>query len=488
MAPEDAHSRHVADTSADVFRALYPAHRLGPRELAVLQAAAELHDIGLAEGQPEHHLSSRRMILEREVAGLSDQERVMAALVAGYHRRPVEWQHDELMADLPDGRRAAVLHLAGMLRIADGLDYSHDQAATVVGARAAGKGLVLLVQHPGAFADADVARANKKADLWNECARPTVVIESIRKGTTGKAAPYVTRQDPVPEAGRKIMLFHYERVLEHDPGTRTGEDSEELHDMRVAVRRLRSAFRLFRKPVGRDLLDAFAEDLKWLARSLGAVRDLDVGISYLQDRRREAGPKEQAFIDAFVAEQEALRQDARARMIACLDDERYSRFTAQFGEFLRSPWLFAECPGYGDRVEDFARRAILRQIKKVRKCAPRIDDAASEDLHALRIDCKRMRYAVEFFRRACHGSPQKWIDEVAQVQDVLGEIHDRDLRVDALCQRTGDPAERSAGRDEMVAFERARRKENLIYFLALWPRISSKKFRRQLERIYGKPA
>ena len=51
--------------------------------------------------------------------------------------------------------------------------------------------------------------------------------------------------EKVSEAGRKVLYLHFLRMLKHEPGTRAGEDIEELHDMRVATRRMRSAFQLF---------------------------------------------------------------------------------------------------------------------------------------------------------------------------------------------------------------------------------------------------
>ena len=487
MYKTDAHSAHVARTAAELFRVLHPLHLLGAREFAVLRAAAELHDIGLAEGQEFHHISSRRLMLGRDLPGLSDHERLMAALVAGYHRKRVRWQEDEDLARLDADSREAALRLAGMLRIADGLDYSHEQAASVVAARVRPKRVRLLVKHTGQFPDMDIARANKKADLWNACAIKPIRVQAAGKDKKRKRSPLVCAQDPVPEAGRKIMLFHFGEMAGHEAGTSLGEDIEELHDMRVATRRLRAAFRLFRKPMGSEALEPFLDDLKWLGRALGEVRDLDVGIAYMGQRQQDAHGEEAEAVAAVIERQRQERESARERMLACLDGERYGSFKNRFGEFVAAPWLFVACPGYGKRVEKFAPRVILKRLDKVLGYGPAAARASEQELHALRIDCKRLRYTAEFFRSCYAASLQTWIDQVVEVQDVLGEIHDRDVRVPSLQTfLSQDGGSIAAGMRRIIEFEQLQRRRNLAEFRERWPRMLSKRFRQQLNKGLAK--
>lgn len=485
----DAHSAHVACTASEVFRALHPHHLLGPRHLVVLQTAAELHDIGLAEGQEFHHISSRRMILEQDLPGISDHERLMAALVAGYHRKPVRWQDDKDIARLDAQARDAVLALAGMLRIADGLDYSHEQAASIVAAVTRAKRVQLRVAHGGQFPDMDVARANKKADLWNACAPTPVRVALAAKSTKRKRGPLVYARDPVPEAGRKVMEFHFREMVHHSAGTRLGEDIEELHDMRVATRRLRAAFRLFCEPMGAQTLEPFLEDLRWLGRTLGEIRDLDVGIAYMQQRQHEARGETAQAAAAVLEQQHAERGAARERLLECLDGERYRAFSDSFGEFVASPWLFVESPGYGRSVGRFAPRAVLKRLDKVLAYGPCAVQASREQLHALRIDCKRLRYTAEFFRSCCAASLQAWIDQVVAIQDVLGEVHDRDVRIPALqafLTQNAGAHDTAAGVRRLIEFEQLQRYQTLAAFRELWPRVLSRSFRRQLRKGLGR--
>ena len=489
LAP-DSHSEHVAQTACDLFRILHPVHQLGERELVVLRTGAELHDIGWAEGQEFHHTASRRMIMERELPGLSEEERSMAALAAGYHRKKVLWREDEELARLPKGKRDAVLVLAGLLRIADGLDYSHEHAAVVVGACQRRKRSRLVVKHEGAFASMDIARANKKADLWEERALKPIRVEMWVKNKKRKRTPVVCAYDPVPEAARKIMLFHFDVMVAHEEGTKAGEDIEELHDMRVASRRLRSAFRLFRKPLSRELLEPFQDDLRWLGRTLGTVRDLDVGMAYMSSIQSDAAGDESDAIRTALEQMGVEREAARAPLLAGLDSDRYRGFKERFGEFLLSPWLFAKCPGYGAAVADFVPALMSKRLKRVRSYRELIDNATAEDLHALRIDCKRLRYAAEFVRHCYPRSLQGWVGKVVEVQTALGEIHDRDVRVPALqamADRQRHSSSLAAGFDGLIGRELTKRQDYLETFHELWPRVSSKKFRKQLQSILSEP-
>ncbi len=312
----------------------------------------------------------------------------------------------------------------------------------------------------------------------------------VRSEVAAKHGPLVRAGDATPEAGRKIMLFHVECVLAHEAGTRNGGDIESLHDMRVATRRLRSAFRMFRKPMGRALLDPFQEDIKWLNRSLGDVRDLDVSMAHMRKRRGKAPIEDRPIIDAILAEQHTARDAARAHMIECLDSERYRGLMRGLGEFLRSPGIFAGCPAAGEPLAKFAPRILRKRLKRVRAYRKTLQRADSQQLHALRIDCKHLRYAAEFVRSAYPKRLGKWINRVTKVQGVLGDIHDADVRVDTLTEFAevhGGQADLALGVQRLIGFEQGRRAGLIERFYALWPKLSSKRFKRRLNAILAEP-
>ena len=124
---EKPHALHVARLALRFFDELGALHgyALNGRERVLLQAAAILHDVGITRGTEGHHKMSRDMILEDKTISLSDREREVVALIARYHRRSLPKSEHKHYAALPDHHKALVERLGGILRLADGLDRSH---------------------------------------------------------------------------------------------------------------------------------------------------------------------------------------------------------------------------------------------------------------------------------------------------------------------------------------------------------------------------
>ena len=191
-------------------------------------------------------------------------------------------------------------------------------------------------------------------------------------------------------------------VRDKEPGTRLGEDVEELHDMRVATRRLRAALSLFESvlPVRAQL---FREELGWMGRLLGAVRDLDVQRQGLAEMAAQ-GAGVIAGIDTtghdpladLAALLERERQAARTELLNGLDSVRWDRLVkgltamAQQGPARRS--LATRVP-----AEIGMPELVLARHGKVTKAARAAKrSGVVSDFHRVRIRCKRLRYALEF--------------------------------------------------------------------------------------------
>jgi CHAD domain-containing protein len=223
-------------------------------------------------------------------------------------------------------------------------------------------------------------------------------------------------------------------VRDKEPGTRLGEDPEELHDMRVATRRLRAALSLFAAvlPVRAQ---ALREDLGWLGRLLGAVRDLDVQREGLAEMAGATAGWASAAPDAPdhepLGELSALLEReweaARADMLSGLDSVRWERLSrglhtmAQQGPARRS--LASRVPavvGLPDLVT--ARHdAVAKAAKRARRTG------AVADFHRLRIRAKRLRYALEFGSEVYEGQTSRYVRELTAVQDELGLMQDAEV-------------------------------------------------------------
>jgi exopolyphosphatase/guanosine-5'-triphosphate,3'-diphosphate pyrophosphatase len=119
------HNQQVVNLSLKLFDELKPLHELGDKEKFWLHNSAILHDIGLIEGQKGHHKATLRHILEDKTLKFDDNERLIIASIARYHRSALPKKKHKHYVSLNKKDRNIVSILAGILRIADGLDRSH---------------------------------------------------------------------------------------------------------------------------------------------------------------------------------------------------------------------------------------------------------------------------------------------------------------------------------------------------------------------------
>jgi CHAD domain-containing protein len=269
-------------------------------------------------------------------------------------------------------------------------------------------------------------------------------VAAVRQVPSGEATGAVVRavelldkpgidpDDAMSEAGRKIWRFHFRRMLYHEPGTRKGEDIEALHDMRVATRRMRAAFRVFGDYYRPEIVAPSLKGLKRTGRTLGAVRDLDVFREKVLAYRASLPASQSSSLDGLLAVLEGQREAARQRMIAYLDSKRYRRFTDSFGEFVETAGKGALPvePGpeepHPHRVRLVAPVAIYERLAVVRTYGEWVDVAHPPltQLHALRIACKKLRYTLEFFAEVLGPDSKALVKRVVTVQDHLGDLQD----------------------------------------------------------------
>jgi len=242
------------------------------------------------------------------------------------------------------------------------------------------------------------------------------------------AALGVLPDDSMAEAGRKILFFHFERMLLNEPGSRTGADIEAVHDMRVATRRMRSAFRLFKPYYERKVARRYIKHLRRTGTTLGAVRDLEVLIDKAR-RYAEAHPDHD--LAPLLDRWQCHLDKKRARLIDLLDSKKFDRFVEQFHAFLITPGSGALAwsgPGIAYQVRHVAPRIIYALYERVRSYETAFGaDMPIQTLHALRIEFKHLRYALEFFAEVLGPEGKSVIKEVKAMQDLLGDLNDADV-------------------------------------------------------------
>ena len=236
---------------------------------------------------------------------------------------------------------------------------------------------------------------------------------------------------PIGRVALAVLRRQFTALLACEPGTRLGDDPEELHDMRVASRRLRAALSLFA-----DVLPPSAaklhDDLRWVGHTLGAVRDLDVQLEQLDEWLVELPEIDREPLASLRSLLEAKRSEARATMLSAFDSHRYELFVSRFGRLLRSARGRRTGPTSMPALA-VAPDLIEARFRALRKVGDRIEpDSPAADYHRARILGKRFRYALEFLAELYQGRSRPLTRRVVALQDILGLNQDAEVAIERL--------------------------------------------------------
>jgi len=229
-------------------------------------------------------------------------------------------------------------------------------------------------------------------------------------------------------------------VIATADGARARDDPEAIHDLRVAIRRLRAAMVILRKDAPSDGLTALGAGLRDLQQELGAAREWDV----LIDETIGAMPDKMRAIRGMhklIGIAEAQRAEGHRRARAALRSRKYAGFLLRLkaaigdsrgGDVTRA--IGGADAGTDAASRAFATRAaeVLRdRHRKVRALGKVISALDAQELHELRIRIKKLRYAAEFFREIWPGRrAELYLAALSRLQQVSGTAHDASVAID----------------------------------------------------------
>jgi inorganic triphosphatase YgiF len=275
----------------------------------------------------------------------------------------------------------------------------------------------------------DVALAlNERIDCTvaplSKAARGYALCRGEPVGAVKASALALRRGATVWQAFVEISRNCLAHLEANDPVARAGIDPEGIHQARVAIRRLRAAFQVFKAVLPEDRRTHFVKELRWLQKQLGDARDLDVFMAEMLTPLQARLPKE-AALRQLKARVERARHEAYGGARDALMCRRYGRLRLELERWFLEP----VAPG-GDQplsraVRSFAKRSIRKAHEKIMAFDDHLQAMSDAELHALRIRGKQARYCVEFFasifpERAArrHGKA------LAALQDCLGALND----------------------------------------------------------------
>ncbi len=208
-------------------------------------------------------------------------------------------------------------------------------------------------------------------------------------------APQLTAQ----EATRRIHLEILDTLEANVDGAVADLDAEFLHDLRVSVRRSRSALSQVKGVFPPAAVARFRDGFGWLGQITGPKRDLDVFLLGMPDYLQDVPEELRADLDpfrAFLLEEHAREGRELAKQLVSGD---FRTLLEDWRAFLQAPPTDQEdMPNARLPVGEVADARIWRAFRRVLKEGRAIDDASPPpQLHELRKDCKKLRYLLEFF-------------------------------------------------------------------------------------------
>jgi CHAD domain-containing protein len=302
----------------------------------------------------------------------------------------------------------------------------------------------------------------------------------------------ITADDTLTEAARKVWLYHFALMLSHEEGALRGEKIEELHDMRVATRRMRTAFDIFSPAFEPKIMKRYLKGLRTIGRVLGQVRDMDVllenGVTYQEKLKENRRPG----LEPLLTDWKQTINKQRTKLVKHLQSEAYHNFKQHFNLFLQVPGSIKNPDslngGTNSCVRDIVPVLVYSRYAAIRVYDSILPTASVTQLHALRIEFKKFRYILEYFKEILGENANQAITELKQLQDHLGELHDSDVACQLVSRFLKDWEEEQIGKPiperlnpepivTYLAYLHAERYHLISSFPDLWRKFSRPEFR-----------
>ncbi len=488
-----SHARQVADLALTIFDAVADHYGLPADARRLLEVGALLHNVGMTTDPPQHHVVGRDIVLRQTIDGLNQRDQAIVACLVAFHRKKVRPQQEPSFLGLGKKGQAEALQLSAILRVADGLDYSHSQTTCLLSVEPGDAGLALVLEGPHAAADG--AQAVAKADLWLKVFGDTLVVSSAEAdlslspeqemgqegaGEKSQLLPlwYAAADAPLAELGRVLLRRHLRRMLSAERAVRVDRNIEDVHALRVASRRLRATLRLLAPVAPTAALRPVQKAIRHLASAAGAVRDRDVLIAHLADNRALLPEDLCAGLDDLAAALATERARAYAHLIDLLDSDGHAAFKADFARLMNRSTGWDDAP----RVRDLAGSTIWCHYEALRAHDRDGIPLEGAPMHAMRIDAKKLRYVLELFAENFGERVDPVVAQLAAFQDELGALNDVEVAGSTLASADIGEDARAAS----AAYLSLRESQRKTLFDALttrWAKVAHTAYRRKLMEL-----
>ena len=518
-----------------LFDGLFICHGLGQEERKLLGLAAFLKDIGNSISHKERARVSREILLTHSIKGLRLHETLMLAMVAELQDTHITEKSlistlKGFRTKLPPGFQNKALMLAAIMPIADLFESLGIRPGKIRQLEDA-----LEIEIIGSITEKAAIKFETKSKLWKSLSGSKLLFsqgaeeEKVRTEEESKTKEAeINKQvgeEKKPETKKcslsgeiavkptdsmallacRIFSYQFSCMLSHEEETIKGEEIDELHDMRVAIRRMRAATKVFETYLDSEQLEPHLKGLRRILDSLGEVRDLDVFLEKTEKYLKNLPPEHEHDLDLLFVVIMEEREKARKNMLDYLDSEKYLTFKRDFLDALTSPetLVFPATNKKRDalphRVREVLPSILYARLADISAYSEWVEGPylPVERLHRLRIAAKGMRYTFEFFESVLGEDTKALIKELKTFQDHLGNLHDAVIAVDLLGSylRTGEwrsaESEKAPGKkkfsegtegiESYLAYREEELQMLLNTFPKAWEKIRNGNFRERIE-------
>jgi len=372
-----------------------------PRDAVAKRVGAVLEDELAPVFATDVTRRTRRVAIENGVAGEVELALDEGEIRAGEHSEPIA----ELEVELKAGAPAALFEVADTL-VAAG-------ATRLIAGSKAARGYEL---------------AAGRGPAWAKAASTTLARDAAVGDALGRILDEVLRQ-----------------IWGNLDAAYDGRDPEGVHQLRVAVRRLRSALTLFKPVLAAERRAALADEARWAMGQLGPVRDRDVFATEMLPPVAAARPND-AALAALRATAEDARERAYGELRGAMASARWTRFVLALARRTHARGWYDDADAatqlaLAEPLGAFADRLLAKRAKAVKKAGKNFAELDAEARHEVRKSLKKLRYAAEFLRGLYPEKPTKrYLKRLSRLQDAFGHMNDT-ATAETLLGELIDPSE-----------------------------------------------
>jgi len=284
----------------------------------------------------------------------------------------------------------------------------------------------------------------------------------------------IKRKATVEDAFATVLAHCLDQMMINQVAALETRSPEGLHQMRVALRRLRSALLVFKPIMNGEKEDSFRRDARWLTNALGRARDYDVVLADIINPALASPKNKAAIMKSLTSTATEYREEAWRSALATMRSKRTTRFILNLALYLETQgWREGrtrrELNAMREPLAPFAVSALDKRLKSVQRLARDISDLAIDDRHELRKRLKKFRYALSFFAGLYpRAAANSYLARLSSLQKVFGSLNDLQTAGEILHELSKKNPRFKAPGKRLVAHHKERAEQDWRSALNLW--------------------